>query len=659
MAFDISKLNKDKLRLHIMELLKKDIASRDGLKWSELRKYDEYAYEHNRDKNNDPWTNSAHFSAGLTRALVDTAHANVIDGIFADDSKVVDVIGVGDEDIKNARSLSSILNWQVLSDIEDAYQVIDTTVLVSIKNANACIKVIPGYQGNEKNRVKWIHCPVERLFFSPDIKSAQPQHCDHIFELITFTEIEKEQRRYLKNNQGQLVYEGIENLKKGFKVQMDTSFESLMITKDKFSGIDLSTRYSQDLYFSLECYLTWWDEEQKETCELIVRVAPHGGFIMGVELNTDVDESTGLAVRPYSLRWIPFPRPDRIYGDSLPYIVKSDQEELDHSINQNINAADELIKPMKFYDPAGGFDPYQAEQVPGGWYPMPDPTRNIYIPTMNFNPIFERSFERYWEYAQRKTGLTELFQGRQQDSSRTLGEAQLRTNKTEIRFKAIYKRFEMAFNELMQLTYFYDKKYMPDTVKVKVLGTSETAPVKNLFPSGIQGRYNFKFSSRPSNEKEEKRRNVQDFVDRMMPMAIVTESLENQYKIGELYAECKDIRNYQNVIRKPKGVMAIPPEEAIQKIVGGDLQLMPDPEIDAEEYITRFSIYMRSESFQYLEPEVQQAIVQFSQRVEQIRAGQIQGILDAQELLGSVLAPQQGKMPPQGAAAPATGGENV
>lgn len=624
----LSMINPDELRIYVLKLLQSDIRDRDTFQWAEKLRYSDLAYNAHRDETDDPWPGAAHYSSPLTRTLVDTAHANVIGGIFANREQVTKVNGIGDEDVKNAKNLSSLINWQIANDIKNSKHTIDMAVYSALKYGNAIIKVLPGYEGANRNKVNWVNVPIENIFMPLDARGAQPDETDHIFELIPLTEIEVSKRKYLKGADGKLVYPGIEDLKKGTKIFIDSSFDTLINTRDAIAGTSLGRRYSEDYYYILECYLTYWVEKAKRTVDLVVRIASNGGKLFSFEVNTDVNEYTGLAVRPYSLRWIPFPFPDRIYGDSLPWIVKPTQEEMDHSINQNINAGDELIKPMKFYDPSSGFDPFETEQTPNGWYPVPDPTRNVYIPNLQFNPIFERALDRYWEYAQRATGLTELFQGRQQDTSRTLGEAQLRTAKTEVRFKVIYKRLEEGLNELLNLTYFYDRKYMPDDVKVKVLGTSDFQTVKELFPEGLSGRYNFSFASEPDLERSQRKVNIYDFVLRASAMPIVQTSLGNQYKILELLAEVDGIRNIESIVRKPKEAGIISPQEAIQRLSNGE-KIEPSPNIDFEDYLVEFKMFTRSQAFEFLDEEIKRGVVEFMLKVESLRRGQIRGILDA------------------------------
>lgn len=630
----IDQIDKNELAKYILDRLKDDVRDRDGFGWVHMREYDQLAYDGYKKKATDPWNNAANYAVCLTPTLVDTAHANVIGSIYSDKKKIVTVDGVGPEDIRTEKHLDALLNWQIINDIEDAYDTIDKTVSVSFKNGNGAIKVIQG-GGPQKSRVLWSRVPFENIFVPITARGAQRSQTDHIFELIPLSENDKNARVIVKDPKtGKPVYDGMADLQRGSKIVFSSAIDSLVNVRDQTSGTSLGSKYSNDMFYILECYLTYWHKPKEGDgdpveIELIVWIAPQGGRIMRMVENSDVDEDAGEAIRPYSLRWIPYPREDRIYGDSLPWMVKQTQEELDYAHNQNMNAAEELIKPYKFYDPGSGFDPEAHQQTPNGWYPIPNPRNNVYIPDMRFDPIFERQFERYWEYAQRRTGLTELFQGRTPDREQTLGEAQLRTNKTEIRFKTVYERFEQGFKELIELTYFFDKKYMPRDTKIKVLGATEYQTLDELFPKGVKGRYNFSFSSAPVTEKAQKNQDIRMFYAAVAPNPLVAGNPANDWKMMELLADSYGIRNLGAVIGKPKEANVLSPQEAIQRIMSGELDVMPDPGIDCNDYMLRIQMFMKGDAFADADPQTKQAIMLLLRRVDNIRVGQQMAAQDA------------------------------
>lgn len=658
----IDQIDRDELAAYILKKLKRDISDRDEYGWGFMREYDQMAYDGYKRKKKEPWVNASDFSVPLTPTLLDTAHANTVGGIFADPNKVVNVRGVGKEDSLTAPKLSNILNWQVLNDIDDAYDTIDKTVHVAFKNGNAAIKVIQGMSGTQgqKSKVIWSRVPIEYLFLPVNARGAQPGQTDHVFELIPLDENEFEERKYLKNPDGSLVYEGLEDVPQGLRATSAAStIDSLNAARDITSGTSLGRLMTRDMYYLVECYLTYPVKNKAGKflgmCELIASVSPAGGKVHRLAENKPLDPKTGEIKRPYSLRWIPYPRPDRFYGDSLPWLIKQIQEELDHAHNQNINAGDIAINPPKFYKDGSGFDPETTQATPGGWYPVPNPQTDIYIPQFNINPIFERAEEHYWEAAERRTGLTELFQGRQPDIALTATTDTFRINKSEIRFKMIYKRFEEGWRELIELTYYYDKKYMPDDTKIKVLGVQDYKTVKQLFPDGMMGKYNFSFSSLSVTEQQQQKVAMEQFYDRMSVSPLTQTNIANMWRLGERYSESKDIVDYELIFEKPDQVSIIPPEEAIQRIMSGQYDLEPNPGINPISYLIALTQFMKTDTFADAEPEAQQAFAVLMQKVEFIRQGQMMALHDAVRLKqGPPMAQQPGQ--PTSAETPPTSG---
>lgn len=648
----LAEIDDTELSNYILTNLKNSVRDREAYGWNFRQQYSIYAYEGYKKQGEDmPWKNASNYAVRMTQTLVDTAHSNVLGGIFSDPERVVRVRGVGPEDVRSSKNVSSLLNWQLINDIEDSYDVIDKTVSGAFKYGNAAIKCIQGFgAGGQKQKVRWSRVKIENLFMPIDANGAQPSQTPWIFELISLDENDVKRRLSLKGNNGQPIYDvqALKDLSPGARIQMSTAGDLIDRAKDVTSGTSIGDRFARDKRYILECYLTWFHQPKSSAdalggdivselveMELVVTIAPNGGKIFRKVLNEDFNPAVGEYVRPYSVRWIPYPKDDRIYGDSLPWLIKQSQEELDHAHNQNMNAADELIKPPKFYDPSSGFDPESMLLSPNMWIPIPNPGQNVFIPSFNFNPIFERSFERYWEYTQRQTGLTELFQGRQQDQSRTLGEAEIRTNKTEIRFGVIYKRLEAGFRELIELTYFYDSKYMSKETKVNVLGTADFQSVDEMFPKGLKGKFDFGFYSSPITVKLQEKRDTVEFIGAVSTFPIIANSAPNQWSAVEQLAEAYGKRNVEAIFHKPPEANILSPQEAIQRIMSGQYDIMPDPGINATDYKLRVAMFMKSEAFQLAGEREKEAIQLLLRRVMAMDYGQKLAIVsgDAQTVL--------------------------
>jgi hypothetical protein len=409
----------------------------------------------------------------------------------------------------------------------------------------------------------------------------------------------------------------------------------------------------------MECYLTYYfkpqdakPEDPSQEVELIVWIAPNGGQILKKVINPDLDEDTGEYVRPYSVRWIPYPRDDRFIGDSLPWLIKPIQEELDYAHNQNLNAAEIAIKPPKFYRSNSGFDPELYETTPDGWYPTNGPpAQDIYIPVISVNSVMERQEDKYWDLAERRTGFTELFQGRAPDSRQTATLTLNRENKSEVRFGTIYKRFGQGFNELIQLTYFYDKKYMPPDVKVKALGYSDYRTVEQLFPNGIRGRFNFFFSSKTLVEQDLEKQNAEKAYMAMMGNPSVNTNPASMWKALDYYCSVAcGIRSLDSIIQKPQSAEILSPDEALRRILSGEYDVQPDVNIDAPYYLIKVQQFMKTDMFLQADQQVQQAVMVLLQRIQAIQAGQNLAMHDSMVLQQAAMGAGQAAngMQPQG-----------
>lgn len=616
----ISQIDIDELSTYILNKLRDDIRDREEFQWDNKQLYNINSYEGNKKSTDFPWPNASNFPVPLTPTLVDTAHANIIGSMFADPEKIVGVKGVAKEDIRTAPFLQDLLNWQLVNHIH-TFETMDSCAMRAFKSGTGVIKVL---QDPQEKKITIEDVPVENIYVPIEAQGFQiRQKCDHVFQLIALTDGDLEERKAGK------FYDNaaLNDLKKGFRIANDTATEQLMQSRDKAAGTSLSSRHRRDMYFIMECYLTYWftpkDAEPgtpKQSVELAVWIGPNGGKVLQIAENILVDDN-GDAIRPYA-RFCPYPYEDRFYGKSLPEKIKFIQEELDYAHNQNINAADIAISPPTFYSPAGDLNPELNQLVPGGFYPTPTP-RDVYVAERRVDPIFERQEDRYWDLAERLTGLTELFQGREPSRTATLGESVLRNNRSEIRFQTLYKRFERGFKEMIYLIYFYDQRFLPEDTKIKVSGTSDIQTVKVLFPDGIQGLYDFYFCSEPSTEKEKQKQLDMEFYTNGMLNQVVATNIGNQYKFLKLLGDATNHKNLDMYVTKPTEAYIISPEEAIQRIMAGEYDIAPDPNIDAERYVFKIQLFMKSDVFTRADQMAQMAIALLLRRAEMIRQGQI------------------------------------
>ena len=103
------------------------------------------------------------------------------------------------------------------------------------------------------------------------------------------------------------------------------------------------------------------------------------------------------------------------------------------------------------------------------------------------------------------------------------------------------------------------------------------------------------------------------------------------WKIGKLRAEAQGERNFEALVSKPKEVNILSPEEAIQRIMSGQ-QFLPDPLIDAEEYILRIQLFMMTDTFMESDDKMKMDMEYLLKTCMGIRMTQMQARHDAQIL---------------------------
>lgn len=653
----LAEIDDTDLSEHLMRLVRDDKRDKEDFGWVEKRQYDERAYYGHKPKVvTTPWKNAANYHVHLTRTLVDTAHANIMGSIFANPEDTVDVRGIGPEDVRKESSLESLMNF-IISNEVGAYAVMDKAVHYGFRQGTGIVKAI---QDAETGSVRWVVVPAENIFCPIDAKGFQVHQADHVFEIIPLSENYYEEMKSAKDENGEPFYDkqGMDDIPKGFRIANSSAREMITQIRDAIFGTDLKAKESRDYRYIIEAYCTYWykpkaqDSDynaEKKKVELVVWFSPATTKILRKVINkgkTIVDKKTGkeksIVKRPYAL-CVPDPSWDRIWGVSLPERLRETQEELNYSHNQNINAADLAIRPMVLYPESQNINPEDYKSAPGVWAPVPDP-KAVEVLRIQADPIFERQEERYWDLAERDTGLTDLFQGREVDPNSTLGANVIRQNKTEIRFKSTYLRIEEFWKELLELTYYYVSIYTPSDKKIKILGTADFKTLKELFPDGIDGNYDFGFSSAPLTERAQAQQDKKDFCMGMFANPLVVNDVKSLWNVTKIYAEATNQRNLEGIVTKPDDANVLSPEQAIQRIVSGQ-EVIPMPQINGEAYVLQIQMFMMSEQFTEATPEIQQRMIQLLQRASVIRQGQLQAKLDAQILMSRMA--QMGQLPQQ------------
>lgn len=646
----LSQIDDDQLASDLGRYLKMDRKDKEDYGWTAKRQYDEQIYNCFKTPTNDPWPNASNYCVPLVRTLIDTAHANIMSSIFANPSETANVRGQGQEDVRKEKPLESLLNWQISNEV-DAYQAMDGGVFNGFHDGMGVVKVI---QQVETGSVKWIVVPAENIHMPIYSKGFQVNETGRVAEVIPLDDNDYDERLLMKDEKGEPFYdpEGLKALPKGFKILDSTAMEILTQVRDAVFGTRLSDRKNEDFRYIVEYYLTYYfrpkgapESEPKLKIELAVWYAPSINKVLRKRENKGLeyqDKETGevrrIIKRPYA-KCIPYPRKDRIWGQSLGERLQPTQDELNYSHNQNINAADLAIRPYIFFREGSSYKPEEHYLAPGAQIPVPEP-QDVNVVRIQADPIFERQEDRYWDMAERDTGLTEIFQGRSPSASQTATATVARGNKSEIRFKSVYNRVEFFWKELLGLTYYYDRIYMPKDKKIKVIGVADYKKIEELFPEGLDGDYDFAFASPNIQEVEQRKIEKRELAMNWLANPLVANDPGALWKIAKMQGEAYDERDIESIIPKPMEADVMGADEAIMRIVSGQ-EVVPSPFIKAEEYLMKIQLFAKTDTFNAMNEKDKENLIMLFERSQAILKGQIKSRADAQIIAQGPAAMQQ------------------
>lgn len=612
-------LDEDRLASRIIELFQDDIKHKEYYNWVSKREYDIKAYYQMKEEawKNWPWVGASAYRGSLTPTLLDTAWATLNESIWPVEGNPLQVKGYGVEDVRTSKILQKYLN-NVIENETNLRTVEEQNIFRMLIHGTGVVKIRRTADGSS---VDTSSVDVENIFVPLDAQGFKIDQTDHVFQVIPLTYNDIQARKALG------VYNHLDEIHPGIGISTEMSRERISMKMDEVTGTDLTQHRRNNLYYILECYLTYFEKDSMRPQELIAWIAPNGGKILRVRKNDDL-------IRPYS-RHVIYEAPGRFYGISLPEKVRPIQEKLDYSDKQYTDALDRANMPAMFVDDTSTFDPDTAQRVPGGIYPKGVGGKIDFEPVYPVQRGFDQERFNLWSEGERLTGLVDVIQGSSTKSGRTLGETQIRTQAAGVRFNALFSRYEKGWNETMSIVYEYQNRYVPREKKIRLIGYEDIHTVGEIFPAkdqayglGSQGNFDFCFSARPVIERDQEKMDFIQFYDTAMINPIVASNPGNLWKLLEERAKIAGVRNLESLVTKPKEASILSPQEFIQRLLSGQYGVQIRPGIDAENYIFEIQMFMQTESFQGLDPRAQQALMKALKTAEMIRMMETQAEMD-------------------------------
>lgn len=621
----------------VMEDFTNDVKDKENFGWLEKQEYAVRAYYGIKDAvmMNRPWPGASAYPVPITPTLLDTGHANIKGSMRSDDGNWCSVAGVGQEDIRKAVPLASLLNWQLGNQISmDRVQ--DLNIFRTLLTGNGIIKVL---QDIEKMQVRLVSIDVENIYLPIDAEGMQ-----HDFNNGHVTQIIPLSKNDLDNRKAWGLYKDLDKLTPGARISSGQSVgsDTRQRLMDDVTGLDKEQRLRRETYYLAETYKEYFPKSGTgygsngspsragvRPIKIIVWWSPNGGTIHRIAKNDG-------GVVPFANHDL-YPHTGYFFSMSLPEKIRNIQEKANYADKQNTDAMDKAIMPAMFVSDTSELEKSRVKRVPGGIYNLGRDQNVQYEPMPPRERGFETEIQRMWLEAQQLTGLIDISYG-SQAKDQTLGQTQIRSFRADIRFADIFDRYERGFKETLDLIYHYDNKYMDRKTKVKVLGYADYKSIDEIFPNqnssglglGIEGKFDFTFAGAAISEREKAKQDTIAFYGAMLSAPDVMANPHDNWKVKEKLAEAYGIRDLETVITKPAEAMILSAQDAVQRVVSGQTGIQLRPGIDTDSYISEIELFMHSETFLALEQNLQAEIFNMLKTAYIMRAGELRAMMDDQ-----------------------------
>jgi hypothetical protein len=641
-------LDEDDIMKCVQEDFANDVKDKEDYGWLDKREKDLQHYYMVKDyaMTRRPWPGASAYPVPITPTLLDTGKANLMASKMSDDGRWMTCEGVGEEDIRKAAPLESLLNWQLNTQIP-MDEVEDLTTFRMLLHGDGMQKVI---FDPRKQAVKIISFDVENFYIPIDADGVQFDdnhgHCTQIIPL-TWNDVQ------MRKAWG--IYENVDLMAPGARqsTSRQSGSDRILRLKDEIAGTDKEGRYRRETFFLAETYKEYFPKSGTgygsagapsragvRPTYVTVWWSPNGGTKHRIAVNQD-------KLVPFSRRRI-YPNPGYFFSMSMPEKIRHIQEKANYADKQNTDSLDKSIMPALFVSDTSELEKSRVQRVPGGIYNLGRDQTIQYEPMPPRERGFEVEIQRMWLEAQNLTGLIDISIGGQTKSN-TLGQDQIRSFRADIRFTDLFKREQRGFKDTLDLVYHYDNKYMDRRVKVKVLGYADYKSIDELFPNpnagemglGIEGKFDFAFAGAAITEREKMRMDRIQFYSAMAAAPDVAMNPHDSWNVKEQLAEAYGIRDLETVITKPAQALVLSAQEAIQRVVSGQTGMQLRPGIDTDSYIFEIELFMRSETFMALLPELQAEILNMLKTAYVMRAAEMRAMMDMQIMQQRQAADQQ------------------
>ena len=613
-------LDKDKLSEYLVKTLRNDIQDRETWGFNERLAYDKKAYYGIKDEfmQNWPYPRASAYPVPMTPVLLDVGVSQIQGAMFRNPMKTVNVSGWGKEDRPYAPLVAQIHNWQngVSANVFDVQTL---NAIRTLMHGTGFVKTWMADIG-ESYKIKHASVPIELVYKPIKEDGCQIDDTSHVTHLIPLNENDWNFRRGLKIN-GKPIYDNIDFIMPGFATSETLTQEELKQLENQITGLAISEAEARDYRYMAETQLTYYPPGSFKGVELTVWWSLRNGLIHRVVKNDDMIRNWS-SYKCYAI-------PGSGFHLSLPWKIKNIQEKANYTDKQITDASDVAINAPGFIEEGSGFDPSTQVLVPTGMYEVKRGTK-VQFAEKNISPIIQRSAELdvLWGHAQKLSMFTEYQQGAEPERDIKVGVERLRAKKSEDRFGALLNVYGSGWRVTEEIQYFYNNKYMPKKMAVKILGSADYTNLGQIFPKekesemglNLQAKFNFALAGKSQREVDLENENHLAFTDKLL--ATYQKNPGITWQAFKEQAEIIDFQNFERMVPKPPEADIMSVEEMFQRIESGEKEIIPSPLIDFETYIFKFKAFQRiSERYENYGLEQKNVFKRVLEFMESMRAG--------------------------------------
>ena len=312
--------------------------------------------------------------------------------------------------------------------------------------------------------------------------------------------------------------------------------------------------------------------------DLVILIDPERRIYLGA---VEVKNITKNGLRPLDFTKFNdlLDRPDELEGLGILEMVQPLADELDAIFNQMTDANTMSVLRPFFYDPSGSLVPQNITLAPNKGVPVPDPSRNVYIP--DFNMPTEKLFvamRGVLEFIERLTGASSYAMGKESEvvgGSGTATRTQIIAQSAEQRFAIPAQRLREGCARILTKILDLVQKNIPPGLETRVLG-EDGEPLfhgNELTQEGLSGELDAYILEDASMGSKEVERQLSVFIYQMLLQnPIVGSDPVKIWKTTANFLKAHKIEPTEFLGPEPEMGDLDTPQEENTKILQGDFE---------------------------------------------------------------------------------------